>query len=73
MSPPTLYHLSGIYKEGVDGIVRQSNSRAINLMEEAANLGYSGAQYTLAGIYLNRSSGAEDQQKAALCITLAHR
>ena len=69
---PALYLLSYIYMEGLDGIVRQSDSTAMSLMKDAADLGYSEAQYELAEMYLDRNSGGEDQRKAALYMTLAY-
>jgi len=69
--PRALGMLAGMYKDGVYGIVTQSESRAMSLRKEAADLGNSRAQAELAHMYQYRNSGEEDQQKAALYMTLA--
>ena len=68
--PRALYLLGEMYMEGLDDIIGQSDSRAMSLMKEAADLGYSSAQHRLAAMYLHCNSWTEDQQKAALHFTL---
>ena len=69
---PALCDLSIMHRNGLDGIVTQSDSRAMILVKESADLRYTQAQSMLARMYLIRNSGAEDQPKAVLYTTLAY-
>ena len=69
--PPALYFLADIHMdmEGLDDMGSQSDSRAMSLMKEAADLGHSVAQCRLAAMYSGRDRGAGYQQKY---LTLAY-
>jgi len=46
--PGALYGLSGIYKTGIEGVLEASEEKAMELMKDAADSGYSKAQWALA-------------------------
>jgi len=73
--PGALYGLSGIYKTGIEGVLPASEEKAMELMKDAADSGYSKAQWALALRYTK--PGGEDDvyaptPKASFYATLAY-
>ena len=77
--PTTLHYMGLLYKDGVDGFVPQSDSKTLNFMKQAADLGYTDAMVRVTEIYWGpkmamgmNSEEDEDLQNAILYTTLAY-
>ena len=76
---PTALFLMGLtYRDGVDGYLPQSKTKAIHFLKEAADLGYTEAIVEVAGMLLSRvrpeaNNEDENLQNAVLYTTLAYR
>ena len=77
--PITLHYMAILYRDGVDGFIPQSDTKALHFMKQAADLGYTDAMVEVTKIYWGPKAGLgmnseedDDLQNAILYTTLAY-